>query len=113
VINIPPGLLDEVVRRLVQSLRPEEIYLFGSHSQGTSQNHSDLDIFVIVSDDAEDRQALAARGYLALYGIRVPIDLVVQSRADVDKWASVKFSLPYEAIHRGKQIYAAGMGVGA
>jgi hypothetical protein len=68
--DIPPGLLDEIVRRLAEALRPEEIYLFGSHAQ------------------------------------------VVQYRADMDKWASVKFSLPYEATHKGKQIYAAGMGVG-
>ena len=110
--NIPPDLLDEIVRRLVESLRPEEIFLFGSHVRGTSGEQSDLDILVVVSDDVEDRHELTARGYLALYGVRVPIDLVVQCRAEVNKWASVKFSLPYEAIHKGRRLYAAGRGVG-
>ncbi len=105
--DVPPSLLDEIVRRLVAALRPEEIYLFGSHAQGTAHRHSDLDLLVVVSDDAGDRHELAARGYLALYGVRVPIDLVVQYCADVEKWASVKSSLPYEATRKGKRIYAA------
>ena len=111
--DIAPGVLDEIVRRLVEALRPEEIYLFGSHVAGTPHRHSDLDFLVVVPDDAGDQHELAARGYLALYGVRVPIDLVVQHRADMDKWAPVRFSLPYEATHKGKQVYAAGMGVGA
>ena len=111
--EISRGLLDEIVRRLVEALRPEEIYVFGSHAHGTPHRHSDLDFSVVVPDDAGDRHELTARGYLALYGVRVPIDLVVQYRADMDKWAPVRFSLPYEATHKGQQVYAAGMGVGA
>jgi len=111
--DIPRGLLDEIVRRLVEALQPEEIYLFGSHAQGTPHDHSDLDLLIVVPNGAGDQHELVARGYLALYGIRVPIDLVVQYRADMDKWAPVRFSLPYEATHKGKQVYAAGMGVSA
>jgi uncharacterized protein len=111
--DIPAGLLDEIVRRLVQALRPDEIYLFGSRANGTPHRHSDLDLLVVVPDDAGDRHELAARGYFALCDVRIPIDLVLQYRADMNKWASVKFSLPYEATHKGKQLYAAGMGVGA
>lgn len=111
--DISPQLLDEIVRRLVEALQPEEIYLFGSHASGTPHRHSDLDLLVVVPDDAGDRHQLAARGYLALYGIRTPVDLVVQCRADIGKWASVKPSLPYEATQKGKRIYAAAVGVGA
>jgi predicted nucleotidyltransferase len=108
--DIPPGLLDEIVRRLVEALQPEEIYLFGSHAQGTPHRHSDLDLLVVVPDDAGDPHELTAKGYLALYGVRIPIDLVVQYRADIGKWAAVRFSLPYEAIRKGKRLYAAGKG---
>jgi uncharacterized protein len=111
--TISPELLNEIIRRLVESLQPEEIFLFGSHACGTPRSDSDLDILVVVANDTEDRHELTARGYLALYGVRTPVDLVVQCRDDVDRWASVKFSLPYEAIHKGKRVYAAGMGVGA
>ena len=105
--EIPPGMLDEIVRRLVETLHPLEIYLFGSHARGTPHPDSDLDFLVVVPDDAGDRHDLAGRGYIALYGLAVPIDLVVQYRREMDRWAPVRFSLPYEATQKGKRVYAA------
>lgn len=105
--EIPPGILDEIVNRLVEVLHPLEIYLFGSHVQGTPHRHSDLDFLVVVPDDAGDQHDLAGRGYIALYGLPVPIDLVVQYRRNMDRSAAVKFSLPYEATRKGKRVYVA------
>ena len=100
-------MLDEIVRRLVETLHPLEIYLFGSHARGTPHPDSDLDFLVVVPDDAGDRHELAGRGYVALYGLAVPIDLVVQYRREMDRWSAVKFSLPYEATNKGRLVYAA------
>jgi len=105
--EIPPGTLDEIVNRLVETLHPLEIYLFGSHARGTPHRHSDLDFLVVVPDDAGHRHDLAGRGYIALYGLSVQVDLVVQYRREMDRWAPVKFSLPYEATKKGKLVYAA------
>jgi predicted nucleotidyltransferase len=110
--DIPPELLSDIVRRLVETLRPLEIYLFGSHARGTAHQHSDLDLMVVVPDNAGDRHDLAGRAYLALVGLRIPIDVVIEHRQDVSRWAPVKFSLPYEATQKGKRIYAAGVGIG-
>ena len=111
--EISHELLDEIVRRLVETLRPLEIYLFGSHARGTPHRHSDLDLMVVVSDDAGDQHDLAGRAYLALVGLRIPVDVVIQHHRDVTRWAPVKCSLPYEATRKGKLIYAAGVGIGA
>ena len=97
----------------MESLRPLEIYLFGSHARGTAHKHSDLDLLVVVPDDAGDQHNLTGQGYLALFGLRIPVELIVQHQCDVGKWSSVKFSLPYEAIQKGKRIYAVGVGIGA
>ena len=35
MITVTPELLDEVVRRLVDTFHPGRIYLFGSHAWGT------------------------------------------------------------------------------
>jgi predicted nucleotidyltransferase len=111
--DIPPDLLSDIVRRLVETLQPLEIYLFGSYAHGTAHRHSDLDLMVVVPDDAGDYHDLAGRAYLALAGLRIQVDIVVQHRQDVRRWAPVKFSLPYEATQKGKLIYAAGVGIGA
>ncbi len=100
-------MLDEIVNRLVEALNPLKIYLFGSYAHGMPHRHSDLDFMVVVADDAGDHHELVGRGYIALYGLAVPIDLVVQYRRDMDRWSAVKFSLPYEATQKGKLVYAA------
>lgn len=43
--DIPDGLLDEVVRRLVDGLRPEKIFLFGSHAYSNPDGNSNIDLF--------------------------------------------------------------------
>jgi predicted nucleotidyltransferase len=104
--EISPGMLDEILSRLVETLHPLEIYLFGSHARGTPHPDSDLDFLVVVPDDAGDRHELAGRGYIALYGLSVPIDLVVQYRHEMERWGAVRFSLRYEARQKGKLVYA-------
>lgn len=105
--DIPPGVLEEIVQRLVASLQPLEIYLFGSHAEGTPHRHSDVDLLVVVSDDAGDRHALATRGDAALWGLLVPVDIVVFHRGEMDKWRSVRHSLPGTVARHGKLVYDA------
>ncbi len=105
--DIPPGLLDEIVRRLVATLDPLEIYLFGSHARGTSHHHSDVDLLVVVPDNAGERHALATRGDAALWGLLLPVDIVVFHRGEMEKWRTVRHSLPATVARQGKRVYAA------
>lgn len=104
--DLPPELLSDIVQRLVETLRPLEIYLFGSHAQGKSHRHSDVDLLVVVPDDAGDRHALATRGDAALWGVLVPIDIVVFHRREMEEWKSVRHSLPGTVAHQGRRLYA-------
>ena len=110
--ELPSNLIDQIVERLVDALRPLEIYLFGSHAHGTPHKHSDLDFLVVVPDNAGDRWELANQGRSSLWGLRVPVDVFVFHRSAMDKWAPVRFSLPHEATQKGKLVYAAGTRVG-
>ncbi len=105
--ELPAELLDEIVKRLVESLHPLEIYLFGSHAYGKPHKHSDLDVLVVVPDGAGDRHKLATRGDAALWGILVPVDIVVFHRSEMDKWVPVRLSLPGTVVRKGKRVYAA------
>ncbi len=100
-------LLQEIVDCLVEVLEPREIYIFGSQASGKTHKHSDLDLFVVVDDEAGDLHELAGRGYLALPATGIAVDLVLYRRQSVEKWTPVKFSLPYEVRKKGKRIYAA------
>jgi len=103
--ELPEGILDQIVARLVEALHPERIYLFGSHAYGRPHPDSDLDLLVVVPDDPTDRWELAIRGRASLRGLRVPVDVVVFHRSEMDKWAPVRCSLPHAVVRKGKLIY--------
>lgn len=69
-------ILAEIARRLVDALRPERIYLFGSRARGDAAPDSDDDIVAVVpeSDLAPHRRDLAA--FRALCGVGVSKDVI-------------------------------------
>jgi len=103
--TIQPGILDEVVRRLVEEFDPEEIILFGSHAWGTPDEDSDLDLFVILSQSAESAIERAQRAHGCLAGLGVPKDVLVRTRAEVERRREVYASLECEVLERGKVLY--------
>ena len=105
--KIDEQTVQQIVSRLVEVLHPEEIYVFGSQASGKTHKHSDLDLLIVVNDDAGDLHELAGRGYIALSYIGLPVDLVFYRRKSMEKWVPVRFSLPYEATHKGRLVYAA------
>lgn len=106
MLKVTEQLLKEIIDRLVEVLHPQEIYLFGSQASGSTHEHSDLDLFVVVDDDVGDLHELAGQGYLALPATPLSVDLILYRRRSVEKWAPIKFSLPYEVSRKGKLIYA-------
>lgn len=71
------SLLDEIVQRLVAVLHPVEVYLFGSYAGGNPDSDSDVDLLVVVPDTNVSCRELARRGRRSLWGIGIPVDLVV------------------------------------
>jgi uncharacterized protein len=99
------GLLEDIVQRLVNCLSPDQIILFGSHSYGTPNQDSDVDLLVIVSGSDEPRYRRAQKAYGTLWGVGVPIDVLVMTQAEVKRSENVKASLVYQALNRGKVLY--------
>ena len=103
--SISPYLLEEMTRRLVAELQPEQIILFGSHAWGSPDEDSDVDLLVIVpqSDDKPTRRAV--RAYRSLRGLMVPADILVKTRSEVERFRRVHASLESEILERGKVLY--------
>lgn len=95
-------VLADIEKRLVTALNPEQIILFGSHAYGEPTQHSDIDLLVIVphSDEASHRRAQVA--HRALSGLGMPTDILVMTRAEVERKASVPSSLVRLALQKGK-----------
>jgi len=106
--ELPAELLDEIVRRVAGALHPVGIYLFGSHAGGTPDPDSDVDLLVVVKDTQTPARELARRGRRSLWGMCVPVDLIVCTSSEMDKWSRVGCNLLHTVAEKGRLVYGAG-----
>jgi predicted nucleotidyltransferase len=96
-----------IVARLKAELNPLKIYLFGSQASGrASQQTSDVDLCIIVSDDSEPAFKKAVRAYKSLRGLRIPKDILVRYQSQFEERARWVNSLEREVSETGTLIYA-------
>ncbi len=100
--------LTEIVRRLVQGLQPEQIILFGSYAYGQPTEQSDFDIMVIIAESTESPHRRVQKAYRCLRGIKVPIDLIVLTLAELTRQSAVVTSLGRQVLETGKILYERG-----
>lgn len=99
--------IEEVTRRIVAELNPEEIILFGSYAWGTPHKYSDIDLCVIVSDGIPEfnRIEWGVRALNAINDLMVDVDVMVKTRSDVETFKTVRASLTRKIIEEGRQLY--------
>jgi uncharacterized protein len=107
VIEPPKGPLAEAVRRLVELFQPERIYLFGSQARGDTTEDSDYDLMVIVPASNEPEYRRAQEAYGVLWGVRIPMDVLVWTHDEFEEMVPVVASLPATIMREGKLLYAA------
>jgi predicted nucleotidyltransferase len=99
--------LSEIVRRLVEALRPERIYLFGSRARGDATEDSDYDVLVVVDERKDEPERMEHRAYRALRGLGCPVDIVIMTRDYFDWMLGAAASLPSTVREEGRLLYAA------
>ena len=104
MVQIDAKLIDGVVRRVVETIRPEKIILFGSRARGDAQPDSDLDLLVI-ADSTQPRYRRSALLYGALSDILAPMDILVYSPEEVEEWKNVRQAFVTTAVREGKVLY--------
>ncbi len=82
----------------------EQILLFGSHARGGANSESDLD-FLVIEPTVENRAREMVRLRRALRPLRVPVDVLVYSRAEVDHWGHQPGTALYWALREGRVVY--------
>lgn len=97
--------LAEVIRRLAVALKPEKIYLFGSHAWGIPTSDSDIDLFVIVKESEQPAYRRAREAYRSLRGIREPFEVIVRTISEVERSKTVASSLVKKVLEQGKLLY--------
>ena len=102
---VDPKVLQEVVRRIVEVADPERIILFGSAARGEMTPDSDIDL-IVVKSDVEHRGRMAERIYRNLWGIEVPVDVIVYTADDIERFRDKVGTIVKPALREGREIYA-------
>ena len=102
---LDPAILDDIIRRIVEVARPQQIILFGSSARGDMNRHSDVDLLIV--KEGAHRRHLAGRIYENLYGVGAPVDVVVVTPADVERYKDSHALVIKPALREGRVVYEA------
>ena len=108
----PPGfapvteeILVEMIRRIVASLQPETIMLFGSYGYGMPSSASDVDLLVIMETDAPPVERYLAVSQL-LRPRPFPLDILVKTPHEIAQALEQGDSFLCDIMRQGRVLYA-------
>ena len=97
-------LLQEIIRRIAIEADPDKIILFGSRAKGEKSEWSDYDICILKTDQIR-KSDLEKRIYLKLFGLGVPVDIIVETPERFMELKKNKFLVYREIAEYGKTVY--------
>jgi len=97
--------IQEVIRRLVKTYDPLEIYMYGKYAWGTPDEDDDLSLLVIVESSNQKVSQRSYLGFEALLSLKIPNNVAVFTKQEFDKNCQDVNSLTSEVKNRGKRIF--------
>jgi predicted nucleotidyltransferase len=107
--QVTEELLARIRDVLVRECNPRLIVLFGSRARGGGRPDSDLDLLIVVDEPFGPHHSRAretGRLRLALFGVRVPMDLVLVDRHDFERHRDSDVDIVGEALRTGRVLHA-------
>lgn len=106
--QISDAVLDQIVRKIVEEVEPEQVILFGSRARGDARAVSDVDLVAVESepfDQQRSRRLQTARLHRSLAGFGVAKDLLLYSRDEVAYWRDSLNHVLARALREGRVLY--------
>ena len=102
-MTLEQAILDDIIKRIVETAQPERIILFGSAVRGEMGPHSDVDL-LIVREGGHSRE-LVGKIYQNLHGVGAAVDAVMVSPADVERYKDSHALIIKPALAEGRVVY--------
>ncbi len=103
--RIPARVIRALAKHIVEHFAPDEIILFGSHAYGKPQPWSDVDLLVVMETPKGELETAVeiSRSFPPLI---FRVDVVVHSRAVLEKRTQLGDWFLREITEKGKVLYA-------
>jgi len=96
--------IDQLKERIVQALKPEKIFLFGSYVENRATEDSDVDLVVVVDSELAPHQRNVA--LKRLFPRRsFSLDAFVYTPLEFARYKDIPGTIVYNATHHGKLLY--------
>ena len=98
--------IENIKNIILQTVKCEKIYLFGSYAYGTPNEDSDYDFYVVVPDNGIRPLEAAQNIHLALFGKtnKKPVDILAKRHSDFEKRKNL-ITLENEVYNKGVMLY--------
>jgi predicted nucleotidyltransferase len=104
-MKMQPREIELIKEKLVSQLSPMKIYLFGSFAEGTADEGSDVDIYIIVKDDTENLVDLTAEAYKSIRNVRSrAVDIIIGTESRFESRKN-RAGLENDVLNKGVLLY--------
>lgn len=101
-------IIHEIVKTVVETSNPERIILFGSAARGNTGPNSDVDLLIVEEKSSfKDgcRWSESSRIRKALWRFHVPIDILLFTPEEVEKWKGSINHVIARSMREGRILY--------
>jgi predicted nucleotidyltransferase len=108
MVTVSNDQLASLADRIIRLVNPRQVILFGSHARGTAKEGSDIDLLIVEDRSAEEpwsRRREIGRIRRNLPFVGVPIDILLYTHEEVERWRHTTNHVVSEALREGKVLY--------
>jgi predicted nucleotidyltransferase len=105
---ITDKLLEEMARKIVETVNPRTVALFGSRARNDSRSTSDVDLLVVGNEPfgpTRSRRKEMAKLWRALSGFDLAKDILVYAFEEVEQWKYSRSHVVAHALRHGRILY--------
>jgi len=105
VVAISEQALHGITQRLVEALRPERIYLFGSHAYGAPDRNSDLDFVIVLPDGPISKSELSGTARRVIGDVGCDVDVLIYTTTRFDRRSGWGANLEHTVRNKGRLLF--------
>jgi uncharacterized protein len=104
-MSVTPRVPPELLAPVVAYFNPRRVILFGSRARGDARPDSDIDLLVVVDDDAPAEKVTLRAGVASRHGYHNPVDVIPVREATFQRKARIPGILSRAAALEGIIVY--------